>query len=63
MKVGATVRRLREARGLSQSALARQARVGRITLVRLEQGAQAPTVKTLGRLARALGVPLAALLG
>jgi transcriptional regulator with XRE-family HTH domain len=55
-EVGAQIRRLREARGLSQVALARKARIGRITLVRLEAGQQAPTPKTLERLARALGV-------
>jgi XRE family transcriptional regulator, regulator of sulfur utilization len=56
MEVGPVVRRLREARGLSQTALAREATVSRITLVRIEGGTQDPTLSTLGRIARALGV-------
>lgn len=50
------IRQLREAHGLSQVALARRAKVGRITLVRIEQGTQDATVSTLERLARALRV-------
>lgn len=50
------VRRLREARGLSQTALAREAKVSRITLVRIEGGTQDPTLNTLAQIARALGV-------
>lgn len=56
MKVGQTIRRLREARHLSQVALAKRANVGRVTLVRIEQGTQDPTVTTLERLAKALRV-------
>jgi transcriptional regulator with XRE-family HTH domain len=62
MKVGPRIQRLREARNLSQSALARKAKVGRITLVRIEAGTQDPTLETLERLARALGVRLRELL-
>jgi transcriptional regulator with XRE-family HTH domain len=56
MEVGPVVRRLREARGLSQTALAREAQVSRITLVRIESGTQDPTLTTLERIARALRV-------
>ncbi|MBI3624823.1 MAG: helix-turn-helix transcriptional regulator [Candidatus Rokubacteria bacterium] len=56
MRIGEKLRRVREARGLSQSALARRAKVGRISLVRIEQGAQEPTVRTLDKLARALRI-------
>lgn len=58
MKVGQTIRRLREARHLSQVVLAKRAKVGRVTLVRIEQGTQDPTVTTLERLAKALRVRL-----
>jgi transcriptional regulator with XRE-family HTH domain len=61
-RVGAQIRHLREARGLSQVVLARQARLGRITVVRIEAGTQDPTLGTLAALARALGVTLRALL-
>jgi transcriptional regulator with XRE-family HTH domain len=56
MEVGPVVRRLREARGLSQTTLAREAQVSRITLVRIESGTQDPTLTTLERIARALRV-------
>lgn len=58
MKVGQTIRRLREACGLTQAALAKRAKIGRITLVRIEQGSQDPTASTLGRIARALRVKI-----
>lgn len=56
VKVGVAIRRLRTARGLSQTALARRAKVGRITLNRIEQGRQDPSTGTLERIARALRV-------
>ena len=61
-QVGQRVRAWREKRGLSQSALARTAKVGRVTLWRLEEGEQAPTVDTLRRLAKALKIPVGKLL-
>lgn len=56
MKVGDTIRRLREERKLSQAAVAKRAKIGRITLLRIEAGAQDPTVGTLERIAKALRV-------
>lgn len=56
MKVGSTIRRLREAQHLSQAVLAKRAKIGRITLLRIEQGTQDPTLSTLERIARALRV-------
>lgn len=61
MKVGTTIRRLREVQNLSQAALARRAKIGRITLLRIEQGTQDPTLGTLERIARALRVKVRAL--
>ena len=46
--LGQRIRRLRNAAGLSQDALARAAGIGRVTLVRLEKGEQTPRYKTLG---------------
>lgn len=54
--LGARIRRFRESAGLTQEALARTADIGRITLVRLEKGEQAPRSKTLSALAQALGI-------
>ena len=55
-RVGATIRTLREARGVSQVALAKRAKIGRATLRRVEEGAHAMTLDTLDRIARALKV-------
>ena len=54
--VGERVRRFRESAGLTQTALARTADIGRVTLVRLEHGEQSPRFKTLKAVADALGV-------
>ena len=54
--VGQRVRRFRESAGLTQLALARAADIGRVTLVRLENGEQSPRFKTLKAVADALGM-------
>jgi len=61
--VGARVRALRSDRGLSLSALARTAGIGKASLSELEQGRRNPTLATLYAVAGPLGVPLVALLG
>lgn len=61
--VGDRVRRLRTARALSLSALARAAGVGKATLSGLEAGMRNPTLDTLHAVAAALHVPVTALLG
>ena len=60
--LGQRIRRLRNAAGLSQDALARAAGIGRVTLVRLEKGEQTARYKTLGEIAKALGVDVSDLL-
>ena len=52
--IGRRVRRFRVSAGLTQEALARAADIGRVTLVRLENGEQSPRLKTLQSVARAL---------
>ena len=54
--IGEQIRRYRESAGLTQEALARAAEIGRVTLVRLENGEQSPRFKTLKAVADALGV-------
>jgi len=61
-KMGAKIRKLRAAKGLSQGALAARARTSREHVNRLEAGRYDPTVGTLQRIARALGVPVTELL-
>lgn len=53
--LGERIRQFRESAGLTQEALARSADIGRVTLVRLENGEQAPRFKTLAAVAQALG--------
>lgn len=60
--IGSRIRRLREAAGITQEALASSAEIGRVTLVRIEKGEQSPRYETLVALSRALGLPLGEIL-
>jgi transcriptional regulator with XRE-family HTH domain len=60
--VAANLRRIRTARGLSLSELARQSSVAKATLAQLEAGQGNPTVSTLMALATHLGVMLTELI-
>lgn len=60
-RIARTLRREREASGLSVSELARQAGVSKATVSQLESGAGNPSVETLWALGVALGVPFAVL--
>jgi transcriptional regulator with XRE-family HTH domain len=53
---------LREAKGLSQDALAKKAKIAREYVNRLEAGRHDPTVGTLQRVAKALGISVRDLL-
>lgn len=55
--LGRNVRRLREEAGLSQEQLAFDAGMKRSYLSDMERGVRNPSVKALGRLAKALNVP------
>jgi transcriptional regulator with XRE-family HTH domain len=62
-RLGRVIKTLREAKGLSQVELAKQAKVARPYLVRLESGERKnPSLDILKRLAKALGVPVTELL-
>jgi transcriptional regulator with XRE-family HTH domain len=61
-QMGTRIRRLRKARNLSQAALAKRARLTRVYITRLESGRQDPSLSTINALAKALGVPVTALL-
>ncbi len=60
--LGARIRELREAAGLTQRALAHSAGVGRITMVRLENGKHSPKLNTLKAIAQVLERPVENLL-
>ena len=59
---GLHLKQLREARGLSQQALADYADVSKLTVQRVEHAKGAPTLDVLVSLARALRLPLAELM-
>ena len=62
-RLGAVVRRLRQGRQLTQVQLATRARVSQGYLAALESGLKNnPSLATLMRLAKALGVPVTGLL-
>lgn len=60
-RVGANVRRLRKAKGLSQEALAHEAGMSMRYLAGLERGEENPSLLFLVKLAEALGVEPGAL--
>ena len=55
------LKKLREARGLTQKALAAKAKISRPYLARLETGRHDPHLSRLRKLARALGVKVSEL--
>jgi transcriptional regulator with XRE-family HTH domain len=63
LTIGKRLQRLRQAAGVSQPDLARAAGIPVGTLRNLEQGRRIPRLDTAGKLARALGVSVDALLG
>jgi len=50
------LRELRQARGLSVRGLAKEAEVSTETIYSVEHGKRQPSVRTLGKIARALGI-------
>lgn len=60
-RIGARVRALREAAGLSQAALAERTNIQRPNVSRIESGKHVPSLETLERIARAFGVRVAEL--
>ena len=61
MNLGSRIRQFRNAAGLSQEKLAWQAGIAPAFLGQLERGLKSPTVKTLEKLTRALGISIAEL--
>jgi transcriptional regulator with XRE-family HTH domain len=55
-QVGSAIRRLRQARSLSQATLAKSAQLNRTYLTGVETGKRNLTLQTMSRLADALGV-------
>jgi XRE family transcriptional regulator, regulator of sulfur utilization len=62
IKIGDRIRARRQARQWSQAYLAGRARIHQVTLARIETGVVDPTVSTVMRLAKALGLKTGQLL-
>ena len=60
--LGMNVKRLREERGLTQEVLAKRAKLHRVYVAQIEGRTKTPSLAALERLAKALGVPVTALL-
>ncbi|NPV72886.1 MAG: helix-turn-helix transcriptional regulator [Pelotomaculum sp.] len=56
------LKEIREKRGISVAGLAKQSKVAYSYIYEIEQGTKSPTIRTLEKLAAALGVSVAALL-
>ncbi len=63
LRIAASLRSLREGKGLTIGALARQTHLSKSTISSIEAGTANPSLEVLWRLSQALGVPLGALLG
>jgi DNA-binding XRE family transcriptional regulator len=61
-KLGARIRELRLAAGLTQADLARRTGIHRPNIARVEAGRHTPSLETLARLAAAIGVPTTSVL-
>jgi len=61
-QLGMTVQTLRDKRAMTQEVLAKKAGISRGYLARVETGRHEPTLTTLRKLAKALSVPVTALL-
>ena len=57
VRVGATIREMRQMRGLTQEGLSRAALISRPYVANIESGRQRPSMKVVARLAEALVVP------
>jgi transcriptional regulator with XRE-family HTH domain len=57
-----TLKRLRQKKGLTQAALAKRAKLHRVYVAQIEAQTKIPSLAALDRLAKALGVPVTALL-
>lgn len=60
-KFGARIKKIRKAKGMTQEQLTEKARIDYSFMNRIEGGKKNPSLKTIAKLARALGVKLSEL--
>ncbi len=63
LQLGKNLKRFRAEKGLSQGDVAKPLHVGRGYISNVEHGKTNPTLATIAKLAKAVGVPLIELLG
>jgi transcriptional regulator with XRE-family HTH domain len=56
------IARIRSEKGLTQEVVAKKAKVHRVTLARIETGERMPSLRSLSKIAKALGVDMKELL-
>lgn len=61
-RIGATIKHFREARGMTQEALASKSMLSRAYVANIEAGRKAPSMRAVARLAEALTVPQVAII-
>ena len=61
-RLGVTVKRLRQKRGLTQAELAKRAKLHRIYVAQIEAQTKTPSIGALERIAKVLRVPVTELL-
>ena len=57
IKLGRNLKRIRTQKGISQGDIARTLKVGRSFITNIENGKTNPTLATIARVAKAVGVP------
>ncbi len=61
-KLGMTLKRLRQKRGLTQDALAKRVKAHRVYIAKIEAQTRTPSLRMLERFAKVLGVKLSEIL-
>lgn len=57
LRIGATIREMRQMRGMTQDQLSQEAMVSRAYIANIEAGRKRPSMKAVARIAAALHVP------
>ena len=63
IKLGKNLKRIRTEKDISQGDIARALNVGRSFITNIENGKTNPTLATIAKIAKALGVPVKNLIG
>ena len=62
IKLGRNLKRIRTQKGISQGDIARSLKVGRSFITNIENGKTNPTLATIAKIAKAVGIPIGELM-